>query len=694
MPISSILKRATSYILGNGEDANESDDFNYEDNEILFCKNNVCVHPPAFAREEVQHCSGYLTLCTKTFVDQHNLAKRPTLFLTWIPNSTLRKCPAALENCSPFHSKIAIAVQHKKKEVKEKDEKAVKSNSNSIQIQMVNTTNPFLENYVDPEELAQQQNQTQPTDSKSMNFSDYSETVSISSNSDRVSVNDCCYTNTVISSYVEEDEGIIDSGHEDPSTAMNGDGTEKTDNDDEETRELKSELEPLLNEEEQPERKMFTRQASAPIARTAAAHLLKNLKQHQSMTSVNITIANPQIENLDMQTPTPINGDSAAKQLLRSASINSVEETNPNWMNAEMYAFQYNMTFPDSVTASPVVNRKLHQPQMKCRRFSVDLSQMRALRLFFNDDQCTSGQLVIASRESQYKILHFHHGGLDHLAQVLHQWHCLLHNIKITPGNDEINLPYRQFMVCRPEVRKSEMHPEENKVPKITTEYFYASLLNEKGQIEDDLQLRKCVFFGGLEKNLRKTVWPFLLHCYSTGSTFNDRAALADLRKQEYEEIARRRLYSMSPEQQATFWKTVQCVIEKDVVRTDRGNPYYAGEGNANIETMKNILLNYAFYNPGISYTQGMSDLLAPVLSELKNESETFWCFVGLMQRAIFVCTPTDNDIDKHLQLLRELIRVMIPKFYEHLKKHNDAMELLFCHRWILLWVVVFSIFF
>lgn len=48
-------------------------------------------------------------------------------------------------------------------------------------------------------------------------------------------------------------------------------------------------------------------------------------------------------------------------------------------------------------------------------------------------------------------------------------------------------------------------------------------------------------------------------------------------------------------------------------------------------------------------YTQGMSDLLAPVLCEIKSESETFWCFVGLMQRAIFVCTPTDNDIDRNL---------------------------------------------
>lgn len=94
-----------------------------------------------------------------------------------------------------------------------------------------------------------------------------------------------------------------------------------------------------------------------------------------------------------------------------------------------------------------------------------------------------------------------------------------------------------------------------------------------------------------------------------------------------------------------------------------------------------NFIANCLHY----SYTQGMSDLLAPVLCEIKNESETFWCFTGLMQRAIFVCTPTDNDVDKNLRYLRELLRLMLPKFYEHLMKHNDAMEMLFCHRWLLL---------
>uniref|UniRef100_A0A1A9VNB4 Rab-GAP TBC domain-containing protein n=1 Tax=Glossina austeni TaxID=7395 RepID=A0A1A9VNB4_GLOAU len=116
----------------------------------------------------------------------------------------------------------------------------------------------------------------------------------------------------------------------------------------------------------------------------------------------------------------------------------------------------------------------------------------------------------------------------------------------------------------------------------------------------------------------------------------------------------------MSPEEQIYFWKTVQCIVEKDDVRTDRPNPFFCGEDNPNTEIMNNILLYCAFYNTGISYSQDMSDLLAPVLCEIQNESEKFRCFVGLMQRAFFVCTPTDNDIDRNLNYLRELIRIII----------------------------------
>lgn len=54
-------------------------------------------------------------------------------------------------------------------------------------------------------------------------------------------------------------------------------------------------------------------------------------------------------------------------------------------------------------------------------------------------------------------------------------------------------------------------------------------------------------------------------------------------------------------------------------------------------------------YNPAIGYFQGMSDLVAPILAEVLDESDTFWCFVGLMQNTIFVSSPRDEDMEKQL---------------------------------------------
>ena len=59
--------------------------------------------------------------------------------------------------------------------------------------------------------------------------------------------------------------------------------------------------------------------------------------------------------------------------------------------------------------------------------------------------------------------------------------------------------------------------------------------------------------------------------------------------------------------------------------------------------------MNYAAYCPTMGYNQGMSDLLAPILTLIQNESDAFWCFVGLMNRTIFISTPTDDVMEKQL---------------------------------------------
>ena len=72
--------------------------------------------------------------------------------------------------------------------------------------------------------------------------------------------------------------------------------------------------------------------------------------------------------------------------------------------------------------------------------------------------------------------------------------------------------------------------------------------------------------------------------------------------------------------------------------------------------------------HPGYGYTQGMSDLLAPLLAEIQNEADAYWCFVGLMQNTIFVSSPKDIDMDKQLvSVMSFFIPVMQIRFNVHM---------------------------
>lgn len=114
MPLPNILKKASSYILGDCNQDNRRT--MYQDGEALFCKNNVCVHPPTLMRQnsDVVHHPGYMAI-TCRFNKNSNI---PTLHLSWIPNSTLRKHPTTLENLSSkkldcvTHQEIDINSHH------------------------------------------------------------------------------------------------------------------------------------------------------------------------------------------------------------------------------------------------------------------------------------------------------------------------------------------------------------------------------------------------------------------------------------------------------------------------------------------------------------------------------------------------------------------------------------------------------
>ena len=56
-----------------------------------------------------------------------------------------------------------------------------------------------------------------------------------------------------------------------------------------------------------------------------------------------------------------------------------------------------------------------------------------------------------------------------------------------------------------------------------------------------------------------------------------------------------------------------------------------------------------------------MSDLLSPILTVMEDEVDTFWCFVGLMDRMVaFAFSLAETDSDFFLYRLICLLRIRL----------------------------------
>eukprot|EP00794_Sanderia_malayensis_P008010 gene8009-8869_t len=296
--------------------------------------------------------------------------------------------------------------------------------------------------------------------------------------------------------------------------------------------------------------------------------------------------------------------------------------------------------------------------------FNLNLAEMKALKIFYTDQQFTIGQLVVCNLENQYKVFHFHHSGIANVANVFAEWRGCKENAE----ENYSETMQRTFIIKREmkilsknKISKIEptveSHPEDGNISPVNST-FWKQLLNSMGQIEDVNSFRKSTSFERDKMKLEKEI--------------------------EYHSIQEKRL-GLKDEKYEEFWKNIQLTVDKDVVRTDRSHPYFSGEQNPNIEKMRNILLNYAIYNPDIGYTQGMSDLLSPILAMMEDEVDSFWSFVGLMQFSLFTTTPKDHSMEKSLGFLRELLRIIYPDFYIYCLMQDEDLSLLFCHRWLVL---------
>ncbi|KAL9052091.1 MAG: hypothetical protein Q9162_005608 [Coniocarpon cinnabarinum] len=222
-------------------------------------------------------------------------------------------------------------------------------------------------------------------------------------------------------------------------------------------------------------------------------------------------------------------------------------------------------------------------------------------------------------------------------------------------------------------------------------------------------EVKERLFHGGCDPDdgVRKEVWPFLLGVHSWHSSKAERQQSLSDRREEYVRLKarwwERSTTSNQDTDEAEWWKEQRLRIEKDVHRTDRQVPLFAGEdiphpdpespfaevgSNVHLEQLKDILITYDEFRGGYAqvgagaagesrfletegldgYVQGMSDLLAPVYAVCEEDALAFWCFVGLMKRVERNFHRSQKGMHAQLQLCTATLQLLDPQLSLHLE--------------------------
>ena len=119
--------------------------------------------------------------------------------------------------------------------------------------------------------------------------------------------------------------------------------------------------------------------------------------------------------------------------------------------------------------------------------FSVNLTEMKTLKLFYEEEDPTCGQFVIGNFENHYKVFHFHHGGLERINQILDDWNwCASEN----NHEDIAELRRKCFTIISKQTPERGFHPEEGRFDPMPIQ-TWRTYFNSSGQIVDVANFRK-----------------------------------------------------------------------------------------------------------------------------------------------------------------------------------------------------------
>ncbi|XP_047987827.1 uncharacterized protein LOC125227534 [Leguminivora glycinivorella] len=213
----------------------------------------------------------------------------------------------------------------------------------------------------------------------------------------------------------------------------------------------------------------------------------------------------------------------------------------------------------------------------------------------------------------------------------------------------------------------------------------FRTFLDTVGQITNTTKLREVIYCGGIDPSLRKVVWKHILNVYPDGMTGKERMDYIKRKANEYYTLRARWKDCIQKGIVNADLAYVTSMVRKDVLRTDRHHNFYAGsDDNQNIASLFNILTTYALQHPRVSYCQGMSDLASPLLVTMGDEAHAYICLCALMARLHCNFLLDGETMTLKFAHLTEALQVYDPDFYAYLKS-QQADDLLFCYRWLLL---------
>jgi len=152
------------------------------------------------------------------------------------------------------------------------------------------------------------------------------------------------------------------------------------------------------------------------------------------------------------------------------------------------------------------------------------------------------------------------------------------------------------------------------------------------------------------------------------------------------------------------FFRDVEVMeqIERDVMRTHPDMHFFSGDKSQAVrhrKEMQRALFVYAKLNPGLTYVQGMNELLAPIYYTLRTdvdedareaaEADAFWCFIDLMTEfRDNYCKQLDNSDQGVKATMARLSRLLArhdPELHTHLETTSKIDPQFYAFRWITL---------